>query len=378
MHITRIFPFAAVALVAAGCQHDSRAAAPQPPNGEAWLSPTQLANASIHSSPLAREDVGGAVVTSGRVAVDDLHVAHVFSPVTGRIVRIEAQPGQRVHAGQPLAVIASPDVGQAFSDLAKALADVEAAERDYRRQKALFDAHAASQKDYETALDNWQKAKAELVRAEKKARMLRRGGDADEVTQEYKLPSPIAGEVVMRALSPGMEVVGQYSQGGAAELFTVGELDRVWVVADAFEIDLGRIHVGAHVSVRAVSYPDRTFDGTVEWISGQLDPNTRTAKVRCTLANPDHALKPEMFVSAAISVAERKAWAIPKSALLRLGEQTVVFVDVGVTATGLERFERRPVDVDEDEGGEWLPVNHGLSPGERVVDRGAALLAGML
>src|SRR5207248_5152243 len=103
---------------------------------------------------------------------DDLRVFHAFSPVTGRVVRIDAQPGQRVKKGQSLAVIESPDVGNAFSDLAKAHADLTAAEHDYKRQKELFDAHAASQKDYEAALDNYQKAKAELSRAQKKASLL--------------------------------------------------------------------------------------------------------------------------------------------------------------------------------------------------------------
>jgi cobalt-zinc-cadmium efflux system membrane fusion protein len=346
--------------------------------GEAWLSSSQVATAKIRSAPLGEQNVGGAVVTGGRVAFDDLRVAHVFSPVTGRVVRMDAQPGQRVRAGETLATIASPDVGQAFSDLAKANADVEAAKRDYLRQQLLFAAHAASQKDYETALDNWQRAQAELARAMKKASLLRRSGSPDEVTQEYRLRSPIDGEVIMRAISPGMEIVGQYTQGGAAELFTIGELDRVWVIADVCQADLGRMRVGTRVSVRAVGAPGRVYEGTVDWVSAQLDPNTRTAKVRCTLANPDHALKPEMYVTEAIAVDERKELAIPRSALLRLGEQTVVFVEAGTTPTGLVRFERRPVDVVEDEGGDWLPVTHGLQRGERVVTDGAPVLAGMI
>ncbi len=368
-----------LAAAAAGCGgHASSAAQLQPPAGEAWLTQQQVKNANLTVQPVTDQDVGGAVVTSGKVTFDDLRVSHVFSPVTGRIVRIEAQPGQRVKKGQTLAVIESPDVGTAFSDVAKAHADLEAAERDYKRQKELFDAHAASQKDYETALDNWQKAKAELSRAQKKAQLLSRGGNADAVTQEYKLPAPIDGEVVMRALSPGMEVVGQYSQGNAIELFTVGELDHVWVLADAFEMDLGRIKTGARVTVRVVTYPNRIFEGVVDWVSGQLDPNTRTAKVRCTIPNPDRDLKPEMYATVSISVAERKALAIPRSAMLRLGDQTVVFVQMGTAPNGLIRFERRPVAVDEDEGGDYLPVTHGLERGEKIVTAGAILLAGMI
>src|SRR6185312_7264839 len=120
-------------VVAAGCGgHASNAAQPTPPAGEAWLTPQQVKNANLVVKDVADQDVGGAVVTSGKVTFDDLRVSHVFSPVTGRVVRIEAQPGQRVKKGAPLAVIESPDVGNAFSDLAKAHADLEAAERDYK------------------------------------------------------------------------------------------------------------------------------------------------------------------------------------------------------------------------------------------------------
>jgi cobalt-zinc-cadmium efflux system membrane fusion protein len=329
---------------------------------------------------VSEQDVGGAVVTSGRVTFDDLRVAHVFSPVTGRVVGIDAQPGDRVKKGAPLATLDSPDVGNAFSDLAKAQADLDAAEHDYQRQKQLFEAHAASQKDYEAALGTWQKAKAELSRAQKKASLLARGGNRiDGVTQEYKLPSPIDGEVVARAVTPGMEVVGQYSQGNALELFTIGELDRVWVVSDVFEVDVGRIQKGARVTVRVVSYPDRVFEGVVDWVSGQLDPSTRTAKVRCTIDNPDRALKPEMYATAAISVAEQRALALPRSALVRLGDQTMVFVQAADPAPdGRVRFMRRPVAVEEDEGGDYLPVTHGLERGEKVVISGAAQLAALM
>jgi len=369
---------ATLLVVAAGCGgHASNAAQPQPPAGEAWLTPQQVKNANLVVKEVADQDVGGAVVTSGKITFDDLRVSHVFSPVTGRVVRIEAQPGQRVKKGAPLAVIESPDVGNAFSDLAKAHADLEAAERDYKRQKELFDAHAASQKDYETSLDNWQKAKAELSRAQKKAQLLR-GGGADSVTQEYTLRAPIDGEVVSRNLSPGMEVVGQYSQGNAVELFTVGELDHVWVIADVYEMDLGRVKKGARVTVRVVSYPNRIFEGVVDYVAGQLDPATRTAKMRCSIANPDRDLKPEMYATVSVSVAERKALAIPRSAMLRLGDQTVVFVQLGTAPNGQVRFERRPVAVDEDEGGDYLPVTHGLERGEKIVTQGAILLAGMI
>jgi len=92
-------------------------------------------------------------------------------------------------------------------------------------------------------------------------------------------------------------VEGQYSGGTALELFTVGDLDSVWVVGDVHEMDLGRVKAGTACLVTVVSYPGRVFRGRADWLSDMLDPVTHTAKVRCQIANPDRALKPEMFAT---------------------------------------------------------------------------------
>src|SRR5262249_36720888 len=154
------------------------------------------------------------------------------------------------------------------------------------------------------------------------------------------------------------------------ELFTIGELDRVWVLADVFEMDLAKVKVNAPVTVKVVAYPNDTFEGKVQWVSGALDPATRTAKVRCSIANPDRKLKPEMYATASIGIDEHQALAVPRTAVLRLGEQTVVFVDAGQAPGGLLKFERRPVTVDEGESGGFVPVTHGLERGEKVVASG--------
>jgi cobalt-zinc-cadmium efflux system membrane fusion protein len=368
-----------IAIQAAACAN----AAPHPevaidaPPGEVWLTPKQVKDAHIAIESVSERAVGGTIRAAGRVTFDDLRVAHVFSPVTGRITKIEAQPGQRVKKGQALAVIQSPDLGSAISDLAKAQAGLLAAEKDWRRQKDLFEVHAAAQRDYENAESAYLSARAEMERAQRKAKLLRSAG-LDAVTQEYMLPAPIDGEVIMRSANPGLEVVGQYSGGATLELFTIGELDRVWVLADVFEVDLPRVKKGAEVRVRVLAYPNDAFSGQVEWISGTLDPISRTAKVRCSIANAEGKLRPEMFGTAEISVDPDFKLAIKRSALLLLAEQPVIFVETGTTAAGLLRFERRPLAVDEMRGGVYVPLKSGVERGERVVIEGAVLLLGML
>jgi cobalt-zinc-cadmium efflux system membrane fusion protein len=363
-------------MLAVSC-HKSQAATesagPQPPPGQVWLTPAQVKDAKIEVQPVTEHDVDDTILTSGRVTLDDSRSGHVFSPVTGRVVKINAELGQHVKKGDPLAVIESPDIGNAISDVHKAEADLIAAEHDYKRKKDLFEQKAGSAAELETAEDNWRRAKAEIERARQRAYLLR-AGNVDSVTQTYRLSSPIDGEVLLRNITPGIEVQGQYSGGTTQELFTIGEVDRVWVIGDLYEMDLARVHIGSPASVSVVTYKDKVFQGQVDWVSGMLDPNTRTAKVRCTFANPDQFLRPEMYATVQISVDQKRALAIPRDALLRLGEYKVVFIEVG-DSDGRERFERVPVDVDEGESSPWLEVKHGLASGQTIVVSGAILLS---
>lgn len=369
-------PALAAALAAAACARPAAPEPAQPPNGEAWLTDRQMAEARLEIAPAASHGIGAPVVAPARVAFNDLKVAHVFSPVAGRVTQVLANPGDRVRRGTPLAAIQSPDVGQVFAELAKAVADVQAAEKEAQRQRELYQAHAGARRDLEAAEANAMKARAEHQRAREKARLLRAEGSRG-ASQAYQIQSPIDGEVISRNLNPGTEVQGQYGGGQAVELFTVGELDAVWVLSDVYAIDLPRVARGAEARVTLPAYPGREFRGTVEWIAGALDPTARTAKVRLALPNPLRELKPEMLGMVEIAGRTRDALAVPRSAVLRLGDQLVVFVEAGKAPDGRTRFERRPVEVDDD-GGEWLGILHGLEPGEHVVTRGGVLLVGLL
>lgn len=363
------------ALLPLGCSERPAPVTASAPSGEAWLDEKQVKDARIVVEPAHVRAVGAPVVAPARVAFNDLQVAHVFSPVSGRVMRVLAQPGDRVRKGTGLASIHSPDVGQAFADLARAQADLQLSEQEERRQKELFDARASARRDLETAVAGAARARAEFARAREKASMLRSEGL--QVTQEYEIRSPIDGEVIFRNINPGMEVQGQYAGGQTVELFTVGELSAVWILADVFAIDVPRLAVGAPARLSLPAFPGRTFDGKVNWIAGALDPAARTARLRITLPNPSKELKPEMLGTVEITGRARQALAVPRSAVLRVGEGRFVFVQDGTAPDGRARFLRRAVEVDDD-GGEVVAVTRGIAPGEKVVTGGAILLLGML
>jgi cobalt-zinc-cadmium efflux system membrane fusion protein len=358
---------------ATACQQETAAqtASVTPPANEVWITKKQIDQTGIATTEVTNREVGNALTTTGRIAFSDSRVAHVFSPVTGRVTAMLAVVGQSVGRGTPLAIIASPDLGTAASELEKADADFTAARRDYERQKELYEAHAAAQRDFEAAESNYRKARAERDRAEQKANLLAVNRSA---AHEYVLRSPIEGDVVARGVSPGLDVQGQYSGGNAVELFTIGSLDSPWVVADVFEVDMPRVRVGAPVTVSVVSYPDRQFRGRVDWISGVLDAATRTLKVRCTIHNAEHLLRPEMYATVSIATDTNPTLAIPRSSVVRVGDEMVAFVDKGTSPTGDERFERRVVAIDDTQSGDYVPVLRGVQSGEKVVSSGAIIL----
>ena len=125
-----------------GCERSraSAASGPLPPPGEVWLTAERLASAKIEVAPVTEQNIEDTVRMNGKVSFDDQRVAHVFSPVTGRVVKIHVGLGQRVKKGDPLATLQSPDIGSASSDLGKADAELIAAGHDFKRKKALYEA----------------------------------------------------------------------------------------------------------------------------------------------------------------------------------------------------------------------------------------------
>jgi cobalt-zinc-cadmium efflux system membrane fusion protein len=352
------------------------------PNDEVWPTPSQIEAAAITTAPLKEQDLPNAVSVGGRLAFNDNRVSHIFSPVSGRVTKVLAEPGQRVAVGTPLLAISSPDVGGYVADVLKAEAALVAAEHEYQRQKDLYSfagpVHAGTLKDLEAAEDAWKKAKAEVDRARQKAQLLR-AGTVDAVTQEYVLRSPIAGEVIARMASPGLEIQGQYAMGGnVVELYTIGATDQLWVIGDVYEMDRPRINEGDAVTLTVGAFPEVTFHGTVDWVADVLDPVLHTAKVRCVIDNPQHLLKPDMYEALKISVPGRHLLAIPRGSLLRTGNDTIAFVEAGRRPDGAFVFKRRKVVANESLAGDVIPVMSGLSPGDVVVVDHAVLLLGML
>lgn len=346
------------------------------PDNETWLTSAQVAAAKLTIGPAVRAAIKAPVLCAGKLSFDDERVAHVFAPVSGRIKQIFAPLGSHVAAGGPLCSIQSMELAQAVAAEREAQADMTTAQRAYERQKTLYTGHAAAQKDYEAAHTSFVQAEAEFERSHQKSVLL--GGGGKGTSDTYTVRSPVEGNVVASTAHPGAEVQGQYDSGsGVAELFVVGALDTVWALADVFEMDVHQVDLGDAVEVDSIAYPGQTFMAKVDWVADAIDPNTRAVRVRCRLNNPDHRLRPDMFVRMKILADKPAAVTIPRRALFRRGKQTVVFVqDTQDAPTGAKRFIRRDVSADEEAFGDDVPVLTGLKEGEQVVLGGGIILLG--
>jgi membrane fusion protein, heavy metal efflux system len=155
----------------------------------------------------------------------------------------------------------------------------------------------------------------------------------------------------------------------ATPLLTVSSLDTVWVLADAYEQDLGLVAEGDEVGITVPAYPGQIFPGKVTHVGEVVDSSTRTVKIRCTADNPGHKLKPEMFAKVDVkNVAGRKFMTVPSKAVLTEGDKSVVIV-----ATEGNTFRTRRVDVGPEMDGH-IRILGGIAPGEKVVTDGAIFM----
>ncbi len=303
---------------------------------------------------------------TGRVVWDEDQTVRVFSTFAGRVVRIAANIGDRVKAGQPLVELDSPDYGSAQADYRKAFAAQSLAKNTLDRSRDLYAHGVISAKELQQAESNGLAADADAERAE---RVMKQYGDAgDKIDERLVVRSPIAGVVVERSINPGQELRVDQS---SPPLFVVTNPNELWLSLDAREDDLAAVKIHEPFSFRVGADGGETFSGAVLRISDYVDPTSRTIKITGKAANPKRRLKGEMFVTAVFDAPSVKQPQVPAAAIYLLGEQHYAFVKDG------ESFVRRQVAVGAERNG-WVPVLAGLKAGEVVVAQGALFLQQIL
>ncbi len=329
---------------------------------------------------------------TGVVGPNQTRLAHIRPLSSGRIEKVYVRAGDRVRAGQPLVAYDNIEIGElvgeylsAKATLNKANAEAEVSKRSVERARKLVDLGAVAKAEYEkreaeykSALASINMQKAQMGMVEQK---LRRFGWADAEIE--KLDSRAdeehggAPNTILRSPFDGVVIKSEVAEGETVdterELFALADLSTVWVQGDVYEKDIASIRRGQAIKVLANAYPDMTFNGRLTYLGDMLDPQTRTAKVRCEVPNPKGLLKLEMMATIQVPTgARRKALMIPAAALQQVDNESVVFVKVEEN-----RFAKRKVEIGTQSDG-WVEVRSGLKEGEKVVTQGAFMLKSQL
>lgn len=362
----------AAAVFAAGVMWGTRPITPAEPTAGARTRETDVLRFSAGAPQLAALQTDEAPEMSlplaeplnARIVYHENHTARIASPISGRLVALHAEPGDRVRAGQALAIVDAPDLGAASADVAKAKADERRKEQAYRRSQELYAGEVLPRRDLESA-----EADLELARAETRRALLRLENlnprHAPLRGERLLLVSPLPGVVVERRANPDMQVRPDLPD----PLFVI--TDPAWLQAqiDLPEQHLAKVTVGQPVAVEVDAYPGRRFLGRIERVAPAVDPATRRVQVRASVENVDSRLRPEMYARATLlGDLGRSAIRVPNSALLTLGVRHVVFVE---REPGV--FVRREVKLAIQDR-EYSYLEQGLAKGERVVTSGALLL----
>jgi len=370
--------------------------APQPSSANAATAPGAVASPQVPgpstpasqaaSSPdvvvtLSKEAIGraGIVVTQaatlgvadglrvpGAVEANAYRQVSITPLVGGRIVGVSAQLGDRVRRGQPVAQVYSPEIAEARTKYVTARAMLDAHERELQRTEKLVEIGAASRQELERIHAEHSTQIAEVESARTRLQLL--GADADvsfakpEASATISVISPMDGVVTERLANVGLNV------DPSTKLFSIVDLSTVWVIADVYEKDLQRVHVGDRATVTAKAFPDRPFEGRVSYIDPQIDPATRTAKLRVEVANPRGELRLGMYADVTIAaIRGSPVLAVPKGAIQNVGDHQVIYLPV---PNEEGRFVEREVRLGQSSG-DLVQVLSGLKADEAVVVAGS-------
>ncbi len=288
---------------------------------------------------------------AGKVMHDETHIARIHSKIDGWIEQVFIDfAGQFVNKGDALVSVYSPELFATQQEfLLAARAQKQLAASPYT------DVAASGTSLYTAArkrLELWDVSEAQI-------REIENSGRPRKAVTIY---APSSGYVIARNAYAGQRITPE------TELYSIADHSTIWVVADLFEYEFPLVVIGQPARMTLASSPGKTFTGKVTYLYPELDPTTRTLKVRLEFPNPEHLLRPEMFANIELTVDLGRQLAVPEEAVLDSGEEHTVFVD-----RGNGNLEPRSVEIDDKVEG-WYAVRKGLAAGDRVVTSGNFLV----
>jgi Cu(I)/Ag(I) efflux system membrane fusion protein len=307
------------------------------------ISTEKVQRLGVRTAKVEKRTLDAVVRATGRVEIDERRLNTITAKFEGYIERLHVNAtGQFVARGTPLFEAYSPELLAAQREYAvasQAMANLKGADAQTQAgMKRLADSALAR-------LRNWDVTDEDIAR-------LACGG---EPKRALTFRAPAGGVVLERKATQGMRFMP------GEMLYQIADLSGIWVIADVFEQDLGRVRVGQMAQLRFDAYPGEAFKGRVTYIYPTLKAEMRTAQVRIELPNPGGKLKPAMYAQVELPSAGASVVAVPNSAVIDSGRRRVVLVDLG---NG--RFEPREVKLGT-RGDDYAAVLDGVKEGETVV-----------
>jgi Cu(I)/Ag(I) efflux system membrane fusion protein len=305
------------------------------------MTPAAIALAQIQTTKIGGSNTSGELSLTGKIQADERENASVTAKFPGRIERLYVTfTGERVKAGQNLATIYSPELLAAQSELLQAAKSRSSFPELYQ---------AAREK-----LRLWKMTESQISEIEQ----------AGEVKDQLDILADQSGVVTQRNIT-----VGDYVTTGQV-LFTVVNLDKLWILLDAYESNLNTVNLGDEIEFTVAGLPGESFKAKVSFIDPLLNTNTRSASVRAEIGNSGQKLKPEMFVTARLKTTAKPSSdliSVPRTAVLWSGKRSVVYVKVPNAET--PSFEMREITLGS-RMGEHYAIESGLQAGEEIVTNG--------
>ena len=308
------------------------------------LSPQRLQAIGVTTATVEMRTISNELRVPGNVDVDERRVAYVQTRFPGWIQRVFANATyQYVRKGQPLFTIYSQELVSTEQEYVLA---------KQSQQAFSTDGHGTAEKERDWLL---QAAADRLRQFGVPSGEVSRLEQTGTVQHDVTIESPASGYVTEFNALPN-----QYAQA-ETKLYTIADLSSVWVNANVYQTDVGQLKPGTPATVTVDAYPGRNFRGRIEQILPQVDPTTRTVRVRFVFSNPEIALKPGMFVNVTMNIPLGRQLVIPASAALQAGTREIAFIDHGSGYLEPREIEIGPRLDDH------VVVTKGLHQGDRVV-----------
>ncbi|CAN5268034.1 efflux RND transporter periplasmic adaptor subunit [soil metagenome] len=317
------------------------------------LNPAQVAAAGITIEAAGPARLRSAASFQGEIRVDEDRTAHVVPRLAGVAEAVNASLGQSVKKGQVLAVIASTSLSEQRSELLTAQKRFELARATHEREKKLWQEKISAEQDYQQAQAALQEADIAVHNARQKLSAVGAAGvgSAGAGLNRFEVRAPFAGTIVEKHLSLGEAVKED------ASIFTLSDLSSVWAEFAVAPKDLAAVRVGQKVVVSSTAFESRV-EGRIAYVGALLGEQTRTARARVTLTNPQGAWRPGLFVTVAVQGDEQPVpVAVNADAVQTIDGETMLFV---ASPGG---FVARPVKLGRSDG-QKVELLAGLQAGE--------------